>query len=85
MSQPRWQRRAADRPREICAAALDVFARKGFAAARLDEIARQAGVSKGTLYLYFKSKEELFQVMVREAIAPNFDGLRAVATASCAA
>lgn len=79
MPKPRWQRRAADRPREICAAALDVFARKGFAAARLDEIARQAGVSKGTLYLYFKSKEELFQVLVREAIAPNFDALQAVA------
>ena len=49
MTQARWQRRAEDRPREICAAALEVFADKGFAAAKLDEIARRAGVSKGTL------------------------------------
>ena len=71
MKQPRWQRRAEDRPREICAAALEVFAEKGFAAARLDEIARRAGVSKGTLYLYFKDKEDLFRAVVRDAIAPN--------------
>ena len=57
MNPPRWQRRAEDRPREICSAALDVFAEKGFAAARLEEIANRAGVSKGTLYLYFDSKE----------------------------
>jgi len=71
VKQPRWQRRAEDRPREICAAALEVFAEKGFAAARLDEIARRAGVSKGTLYLYFKDKEDLFRAVVRDAIAPN--------------
>ena len=71
MKQPRWQRRAEDRPREICAAALEVFAEKGFATARLDEIARRAGVSKGTLYLYFKDKEDLFRAVVRDAIAPN--------------
>jgi AcrR family transcriptional regulator len=69
--EPRWQRRSEDRPREICAAALDVFAEKGFAAAKLDEIARRAGVSKGTLYLYFKDKEELFRAVVRDSIAPN--------------
>lgn len=73
MAQPRWQRRADERPREICAAALDVFAEKGFAAAKLDEIARRAGVSKGTLYLYFKDKEELFRAVVRSAIAPNIE------------
>jgi AcrR family transcriptional regulator len=71
VKQPRWQRRAEDRPREICAAALEVFAEKGFAAARLDEIARCAGVSKGTLYLYFKDKEDLFRAVVRDAIVPN--------------
>jgi AcrR family transcriptional regulator len=72
---PRWQRRAEDRPREICAAALDVFAEKGFAAAKLDEIARRAGVSKGTLYLYFKDKDELFRAVVRDTIGPDIDGL----------
>ena len=71
MKQPKWQRRSEDRPREICAAALDVFAEKGFAAAKLDEIARRAGVSKGTLYLYFKDKEQLFRAVVRDSIAPN--------------
>jgi AcrR family transcriptional regulator len=76
VKQPRWQRRAEDRPREICAAALDVFAEKGFAAARLEEIARRAGVSKGTLYLYFKDKEELFRAVVRDNVAPRVDSVR---------
>ena len=77
MKQPKWQRRAEDRPREICAAALEVFAEKGFAAAKLDEIARRAGVSKGTLYLYFKDKQELFRAVVRETVSPNIDAVRA--------
>ena len=79
MTQARWQRRAEDRPREICAAALEVFADKGFAAAKLDEIARRAGVSKGTLYLYFEDKEDLFRAVVRDTIAPNIEAIRAVA------
>jgi AcrR family transcriptional regulator len=77
VKQPKWQRRAEDRPREICAAALGVFAEKGFAAAKLDEIARRAGVSKGTLYLYFKDKEQLFRAVVRDTVVPNVDTLRA--------
>ena len=76
MKQPKFQRRAEDRPREICAAALEVFAEKGFAAAKLDEIARRAGVSKGTLYLYFKDKEELFRAVVRDTVSPNIDSVR---------
>jgi AcrR family transcriptional regulator len=75
---PKWQRRAEDRPREICAAALEVFAEKGFAAARLDEIARRAGVSKGTLYLYFEDKEDLFRAVVRATVAPNLEAVRAM-------
>ena len=77
MRQPRWQRRAENRPGEICAAALEVFAEKGFAAARLEEIARRAGVSKGTLYLYFKDKEDLFRAVVRDTVAPNVEAIRA--------
>jgi AcrR family transcriptional regulator len=73
---PKWQRRAEDRPREICAAALQVFAEKGFAAARLDEIARRAGVSKGTLYLYFKDKEDLFRAVIRDTVAPNIAAIK---------
>lgn len=81
MRQPKWQRRAEDRPREICTAALEVFAEKGFAAAKLDEIARRAGVSKGTLYLYFKDKEDLFRAVVRDAIAPNVQAITATVAA----
>ena len=82
MKKPKFQRRAEDRPREICAAALQVFAEKGFAAAKLDEIARRAGVSKGTLYLYFKDKEELFRAVVRDNVSPNIDHLRDAIMAS---
>jgi len=76
VKRPKFQRRAEDRPREICAAALEVFAEKGFAAAKLDEIARRAGVSKGTLYLYFADKEQLFRAVVRDTVSPNIDHVR---------
>jgi AcrR family transcriptional regulator len=69
--QPRWQRRKEARPAEIVSAALEVFAERGFAAARLDEVAARAGISKGTLYLYFPSKEDLFKAVVREAVLPR--------------
>ena len=82
MRQPKFQRRAEDRPREICSAALEVFAEKGFAAAKLDEIARRAGVSKGTLYLYFKDKEELFRSVVRDTVAPNIDAVKQAVAAA---
>lgn len=62
---PRWQRRPEARPEEILDAALTVFGKSGFARAKLDDVARLAGVSKGTLYLYFDSKESLFREMVR--------------------
>ncbi|HWA58977.1 MAG TPA: TetR/AcrR family transcriptional regulator [Gemmatimonadales bacterium] len=61
---PRWQRRPEARPEEILAAALEVFGELGFARTRLDDVARRAGVSKGTLYLYFDSKDALFRAMV---------------------
>ncbi len=62
---PRWQRRPEARPEEILAAALEVFGEQGFARAKLDDIAKRAGISKGTLYLYFDSKESIFREMVR--------------------
>lgn len=62
------ERRKEARPSEIIDAALDVFGNKGFAAARLDDIASHAGISKGTLYLYFTSKEELLKAAVRERV-----------------
>lgn len=62
------ERRKDARPGELLDAALDLFVEKGFAATRAEEVARRAGVSKGTLFLYFQSKEELFQAVVHEAI-----------------
>lgn len=70
---PKWRRRSEARPGEIVQAALEVFAEKGFAAAKLDEIAARAGISKGALYLYFETKEDIFRAVVREAVAPNLD------------
>jgi AcrR family transcriptional regulator len=67
---PRWRRRKEERPAEIIAAALESFAERGFAATRLDDIAARAGVTRGTLYLYFSSKEELFKAVVRQSIVP---------------
>jgi AcrR family transcriptional regulator len=67
---PRWGRRKESRPAELIAAALDLFVERGYAATRLDEVAARAGVSKGTLYLYFSSKEDLFKAVVRETIVP---------------
>jgi len=63
---PKWERRKEARPQELLAAALDLFVERGFAATRLDDVAKAAGVSKGTLYLYFSSKEDLFKAVVRE-------------------
>ncbi len=68
---PRWQRRKDERPAEIIGAALEVFAARGFSATKLDDVARRAGISKGTLYLYFRNKEDLFKAMVRETLVPN--------------
>jgi AcrR family transcriptional regulator len=67
----RWERRKEARPAEIVAAALQLFSDRGFAATRLEDVATVAGVSKGTVYLYFESKEQLFEAVVREAVAPN--------------
>jgi AcrR family transcriptional regulator len=69
-SGPRWQRRKEERPSEILAAAVETFVEHGYAATRLDEVARRAGVTKGTLYIYFAGKEALFKAVVRENIVP---------------
>lgn len=67
----RWRRRKQERPSEILAAALKMFSTKGFAASKLDEVAKEAGVSKGTLYRYFESKEALFKAVVCEFVLPQ--------------
>lgn len=75
MSEPKFQRRKEDRPQEITEAAFEAFAEKGYAATRVDEVAKRAGVSKGLLYLYFKTKEELFKAVVRSVVIPRLDAL----------
>jgi AcrR family transcriptional regulator len=63
------QRRKQARPQELLAAALDLFVEKGYAATRTEEVAQHAGVSKGTLYLYYPSKEDLFKAVVRQNLS----------------
>jgi len=71
LPRPPRRRRKEARPDEILDAALDLFAAKGFAATRPDEIAARAGIAKGTLYLYFPSKDALFQAVVRRTVGAN--------------
>lgn len=71
--EPRWRRLPEERPRQIIEAALDTFAERGLANARLDDIARRAGLSKGTIYLYFPNKEELFREVVRHTIVASIE------------
>jgi AcrR family transcriptional regulator len=73
----RWQRRKDARPPEILDAALAVFAEKGFAATRLDDIAAKAGITKGTIYLYFDSKQALFEALARQSIGAQIDQVQA--------
>lgn len=68
----RRARRKEARPGELLDAALALFVEKGFAATRVEEVAAHAGVSKGTLFLYFPSKEDLFKAVVRENLAGRF-------------
>lgn len=79
--QPKFRRRPEARPAEILAAALEVFAARGFQGARLDEVAKRAGVSKGALYLYFETKADLFRAVVTDAISPNIERVKAMASA----
>lgn len=70
-SAPRWQRRPEARPDEILDAAFTVFGQTGFARAKIEDVARLAGVSKGTVYCYFDSKEALFREMVRGKVVAS--------------
>ena len=79
---PRWERRKDSRPSELLQAALEVFVERGFASTRLDDVASRAGVSKGTLYLYFDNKEELFKAVVRRSILPLIADFRATVESS---
>lgn len=69
----RWRRRKEARPQEILEAALILFAQKGFAATRINDIAKAAGLTCGTLYLYFANKEEIFKAVMREYLLPRLE------------
>jgi AcrR family transcriptional regulator len=76
----RWRRRKEARTPEILEAALECFGERGFAASRLEDIARRAGVTKGTIYLYFPNKEELFKAVISQSLVPRLEaGERLVA------
>ena len=66
--EPRWRRIPEERPKQILGAALTVFSERGLAATRLDDIAKLAGLSKGTIYLYFATKEDLFREVIRTSV-----------------
>jgi AcrR family transcriptional regulator len=74
--------RKGERRDAILAAALDEFSAQGFAAARLDDVARRAGVAKGTIYLYFRDKEALFQELVRSLLTPVVGSVEALRDAN---
>jgi len=73
--------RSAERRDAILSAALDEFSTRGFEAARLDDVARRAGVAKGTIYLYFRDKESLFQELIRSMLTPLVGTIEALGEA----
>ncbi len=75
MTEPRYRRRKEDRPEEIAEAAFDAFAQKGYSATKVEDVAKRAGVSKGLLYLYYKTKEELFKAVIRNVVVRRIDPL----------
>jgi AcrR family transcriptional regulator len=75
----RRQRRKDARPSEIIEAAIEIFGERGFGAARLEDVAKRAGVAKGTVFVYFSTKEELFRAVAQSVLATNLDRLQAAA------
>ncbi len=73
---PRRERRKEDRPAEIVAAALELFADKGFGASKMADVAHRAGVSKATVFVYFPTKEDLFRAVARTVVKANFEHLQ---------
>lgn len=81
-AEPKWRRRADERPDEVLDAALQLFVRNGFAATKVEDIAAGAGLSKGAVYRYFSSKEEIFESLVKRALTPIADHTSIVAMTS---
>jgi AcrR family transcriptional regulator len=78
---PKWRRRAEARPDEILEAALEVFTERGFESARMEDVAKRAGLSKAGVYLYFESKEALLKALIETRVAPIADMVRGMAQA----
>ena len=74
----RWERRKKARPQELLIAALESFVEHGFVATSMEDVAKRAGVAKGTLYLYFPSKDDLFKAVIREKMLPILGGIETV-------
>jgi AcrR family transcriptional regulator len=72
-SSVKWRRLPEERPQQILEAAFEVFGEHGLAGARLDDIAKRAGVAKGTIYLYFPNKEALFKEMIRQTVIAHLE------------
>jgi AcrR family transcriptional regulator len=72
-SEPKWRRLPEERPHQIMDAAIEVFGERGLSGTRLEDVAKRAGVSKGTIYLYFPNKIALFQEMIRQTIVAQID------------
>jgi len=77
-SRCRWKRRKEARPEEILDAALQLFTEKGFSSTRMIDVAKSAGISKGTLYLYFDNKEAIFRDVVQQRITPQLDHVASI-------
>ncbi|HWZ57934.1 MAG TPA: TetR/AcrR family transcriptional regulator [Gemmatimonadaceae bacterium] len=72
-TEPKWRRLPEERPHQIMDAAIEVFGERGLSSARLEDVAKRAGISKGTIYLYFPNKVALFQEMVRQTVGAQID------------
>lgn len=79
---PRWRRRPEARPDEVLEAALDQFIARGYAATRMEDVARACGLSKAALYLYFPSKEAVFRALVAGRLQPLRDAAEAAVAAA---
>src|SRR5215470_1323338 len=81
---PRWRRRAEARPEEILEAALAEFTARGFEAARMEDIAKTAGISKAAIYLYFPSKMALLEALIEDKVSPLAQQVEMLAAAGAA-
>lgn len=82
-AEPKWRRKPEQRPDDILNGALKEFRERGFTAARIEDIAKHAGLSKGTVYLYFSSKEDMLKALVKRSVIPIANALKNIADHIC--